>query len=243
MIGFAIATIVAILVGVINAMAGGASIISYPVLLALGLPPVDSAITNAMGVSSANLFAIRSSKFKGKHLFRAYRLLIGLSLAGSFTGAVLLLALPSNIFEHLVPFLLFGATLTLLIPTKPLRRRIDEHFEKIGIAASGLYGGYFGPGQGVMVVALMARNPEKDPKTLNAAKNIIVGITSLASNFIFLFSGRIHWWYVLALFVGSSIGGTLGGKWASKMSALFYKSLVMTVGFSASIWLFSKYFL
>jgi uncharacterized membrane protein YfcA len=71
---------------------------------------------------------------------------------------------------------------------------------------------------------------------------MIVGVTSLASNFIYLFSGRVYWSLALALFIGSSFGGTLGGKWATRMSPIFYKSLVITVGFSASIWLFIRYF-
>lgn len=238
-----LAIAIGFIVGTINGMAGGASLISYPFLLALGLHPVDAAVTNSIGISSANFFAIRSGKFNGKHLFRSYRLLIGISVIGTIVGATLLLSLPGRIFEHLVPFLLFGATLTLLIPTKSVRKRRDEHFEKIGIAASGLYCGYFGPGQGVMVVALLARNPNKDPRTLNAAKNIIVGITSLASNIIYILSGRVHWELAGALFIGSSLGGTLGGKWASRMSPIFYKSLIMTVGLCASVWLFAKYFL
>ena len=93
-----------------------------------------------------------------------------------------------------------------------------------------------------MVITALARNP-KDPGTLNGAKNIIVGITSAASNVVYLFSGRAHWLLVLALFIGSSVGGTLGGKWATKVSPLFYKTLVMSVGFGASLWLFGRYFI
>lgn len=241
--GIVLTIAIGFVVGTINGMAGGASLISYPFMLALGLHPVDAAVTNSIGISSANFFAIRSGKFTGRHLFRTYRTLIVISGIGAIIGAILLLSLPGKVFEHLVPFLLFGATLTLLIPTKAVRKRRDEHFEKVGMAASGLYCGYFGPGQGVMVIALLARNPNKDPRTLNSAKNIIVGVTSLISNTIYAFSGRVHWGYVLALFIGSSLGGTLGGKWASRMSPLFYKSLIMTVGFTASIWLFAKYFL
>ena len=108
------------------------------------------------------------------------------------------------------------------------------------MAGSGLYCGYFGPGQGVLVIAILARNKARNPATLNAAKNVVVGFTSLVSNFVYIFSGRVHWLYVLALFIGSSFGGTLGGKWANKMPQIFYRSLVFIVGFSASIWLFIR---
>ncbi len=242
MLGFTVTVLAGLIVGTINGMAGGASLISYPVLLALGLAPLDAAITNALGVSSANFFAIRSGQHTAKKLVRAYKRLIIISVICSLIGAALLLSFPPKIFEHVVPFLLLAATLTLLLPAKPRIGRRNEIAETLGIASSGLYCGYFGPGQGVMVITALARNP-KDPGTLNGAKNIIVGITSAASNVVYLFSGRAHWLLVLALFIGSSVGGTLGGKWATKVSPLFYKTLVMSVGFGASIWLFGRYFI
>lgn len=241
MLGFTITMLAGLVVGTINGMAGGASLLSYPVLLGLGLPPLDAAITNALGVSSANLFAIRSGQHQAITLLKTYRRLIIISVLCSLIGAALLLLFPPRIFEHVVPFLLLGATLTLLLPTKPHLVRRNKIAETLGIASSGLYGGYFGPGQGVMVITALARNP-KDPETLNGAKNIIVGITSLASNLVYVFSGRAHWILVLALFIGSSIGGTLGGRWATRMSPVFYRALVLSVGFGASLWLFWKYF-
>jgi uncharacterized membrane protein YfcA len=242
MLKFVLVVCTGFLVGAINGMAGGASLISYPVMLALGLHPINAAVTNALGVSSANFFAIRSSPHTARKLFRTYGMLITLSVAGSVIGATLLLSLPPQVFERIVPFLLLAATSTLLLPNKPRLGRRNEVVAAAGIAASGLYCGYFGPGQGVMVVAALARGKSSSPTTLNAAKNIIVGVTSLASNIIYLFSGRAEWILVLALFIGSSFGGTLGGKWASRMSPNFYKGLVMSVGFGASIWLFVRYF-
>ena len=242
MLRFMLVACTGFLVGAINGMAGGASLISYPVMLALGLHPINAAVTNSLGVSSANFFAIRSSPHTARKLFRTYGTLIALSVAGSVIGAILLLSLPPHVFEKIVPFLLLGATCTLLLPTKPRPGRRNEVVAAVGISASGLYCGYFGPGQGVMVVAALARGRSDSPTAQNAAKNIIVGVTSLASNIIYLFSGRADWILVLALFVGSSFGGTLGGKWASHMSPNFYRGLVMTVGFGASIWLFFRYF-
>jgi uncharacterized membrane protein YfcA len=222
-------------------MAGGASIISYPVLLALGLHPLDATITNAIGTTSANFVAIRTGRYKIWDLIKMYKFLIALSVVGSLIGAGLLLSFPPHIFEHIVPFLLLGATLTLLLPTRPSIGRGNEKAEAVGIAASGLYCGYFGPGQGIMVIASLARNPKK-PDLMNATKNIIVAIPSTASNIVYLFSGRVHWVLAFALILGSSIGGGIGGRWANKMSPNFYRALVMTVGIGASIYLFKRYF-
>ena len=213
MLGFAVATLAGVIVGTINGMAGGASIISYPVMLALGLHPIDATITNAIGTTSANFVAIRTGNYRIWDLIKAYKFLIALSVIGSVVGAVLLLTFPPRVFEHIVPFLLLGTTLTMLLPTKPTKGIGNETAEAVGIAASGLYCGYFGPGQGVMVIAALARNPKK-PAVMNAAKNIIVAIPSTASNIVYLFSGRVHWMFALALFLGSSIGEALeaGGR-------------------------------
>ena len=241
MLGFIIATLAGVVVGTINGMAGGASIISYPVLLALGLHPLDATITNAIGTTSANFVAIRTGQYKIWDLIKTYKFLITLSVVGSLIGAGLLLSFPPHVFEHIVPFLLLGATLTLLLPTRPSIGKKNEKAEAIGIAASGLYCGYFGPGQGIMVIASLARNPKK-PDVMNAAKNILVAIPSTASNIVYLFSGRVHWVLAFALFLGSSIGGGVGGRWATKMSPNFYRALVTVVGVNASIYLFKRYF-
>jgi uncharacterized membrane protein YfcA len=234
---------VGILVGGINGMAGGASVISYPVLLATGLSPVNAAISNALGVTPANFFALISARHKMRAYFEEYKKLILISIIGSTIGALLLLNVPPGVFEKMVPFLLLFATLSFLIKAKPDRGARHELVEKIGIAASGLYCGYFGPGQGVMVIAVLARDIRREPRTLNTAKNLIVGWTSLISNIVYIFSGRAVWPVVLALLLGSSIGGTFGGRWAAHMPKTVYRALILTVGFSASAWLFKKYYL
>jgi len=240
LLAFIAVVITGFVVGTINGMAGGASLISFPVLLALGINPVSATVTNALGITTANLFAVRASDQNTRTLLKEYRFHIALASAFACVGAFLLLALPSKVFEGVVPYLLLGATLTILMPSKVrlgMRHKVTEF---IGMAASGLYCGYFGPGQGVLVIAILARNKARNPATLNSAKNVVVGFTSLVSNFVYIFSGRVHWLFVLALFTGSSFGGHLGGKWANRMPRIFYKSLVFTVGISASIWLFLR---
>ena len=233
---------VGILVGGINGMAGGASVISYPVLLATGMSPVNAAISNALGVTPANFFALISVRNQMRAYFNEYKNLIIISIIGSTIGAFLLLNVPPGVFEKMVPFLLLFASLSFLIKAKPDRGQRHSLIEKIGIAASGLYCGYFGPGQGVMVIAVLARDIRRESKTLNTAKNLIVGWTSLISNLIYIFSGRADWPVVIALMVGSSIGGTIGGRWAAQMPKAVYRGLILTVGFGASIWLFTKYY-
>ena len=242
MLEYIIIFFVGILVGGINGMAGGASVISYPVLLATGMSPVNAAISNALGVTPANFFALIAVRNQMRSYFNEYKNLIFISIIGSTVGAILLLNVPPGVFEKMVPFLLLFASLSFLIKAKPIQGRRHGLIENIGIAASGLYCGYFGPGQGVMVIAVLARDIRRESKTLNTAKNLIVGWTSLISNIIYIFSGRAVWPVVIALMVGSSIGGTIGGRWAAQMPKAVYRGLILTVGFGASIWLFTKYY-
>jgi uncharacterized membrane protein YfcA len=232
---------VGLVVGVFNGMAGGASVLSFPVLLATGLSPVSAAITNALGVTPANFFALISIRHRVKELAREYARLIWISIAASTVGALALISVPPEIFEKIVPFLLLFATLSLLIKVKPHRGKHHKNLEYLGIGASGFYCGYFGPGQGVMVIAVLARGAHRKSADLNSAKNLIVGCTSIVSNFIYIFSGLVHWPYVFALLAGSTVGGTLGGRWASRMSTGFYRGLVVLTGLGASAWLFEKY--
>ena len=241
MLEFIAIAAVGLLVGVINAMAGGASVISFPVLLATGISPVSAAVTNAVGVTPANFFALIAIRHRIRELAREYASLIVISTVGAIFGSIALLTLPPRVFEKLVPFLLLGATLTLLIKVKPHRGKRHQSLENAGIAASGVYCGYFGPGQGVMVIAVLARDARRDPAVLNTAKNLIVGGTSVISNIIYVFSGLVNWPYALALLVGSTIGGTLGGRWATLMHPNFYRALVLVTGLGASLWLFEKY--
>jgi uncharacterized membrane protein YfcA len=232
---------VGLVVGVINGMAGGASVISFPVILATGLSPVSAAMTNAVGITPANFFALIAIRHRIKEIAREYAQLIWISITASILGAIALINMPPKVFEKIVPFLLLFATLSLLVKVKPKADKNVQVKENIGIAASGFYCGYFGPGQGVMVIAVLARDPRRQSSDLNSAKNLIVGCTSIVSNVIYIFSGLVHWTFVGALLLGSTLGGTLGGRWATRMSPSFYTGLVLITGLAASAWLFEKY--
>ena len=229
-------------VGLINGMAGGASIISYPVMLAVGLNPLQAVVTNAVGVTSANFLALRAHHTPVRTLARANLGLITASIFGTLIGAIALLTQPIAVLEKAIPWLLLTATSTLLIPVRPEKPHMSARTEGWAIFGTGLYCGYFGPGQGVMVSATLARDPRRDPGTLNATKNTVVGFTALVSDIAYAVSGHVHWGYAAALALGAGIGGMYGGRWARVMSPLFYRALLMTVGIGSSLWLFSTYY-
>jgi len=229
------------LVGFISGMAGGASAISFPVLLAVGLNPVSAAITNSIGVSASNFFALLPQRSVLKKFWNEYRWLMFWSAFGAILGAITLLAFPEEVFSKLVPFLLLFATLSILIPLRPSDARRTHNKEAAMIFGSGIYCGYFGPGQGTMVIATLIR--KRDAHTVNIAKNLIVGITGIFTTTIFLFSGQVNWWFAFLLFLSSNTGGFIAGKMSNRFPVSFLKGLVVAVGLIASAWLFNKYLL
>lgn len=233
---------VGVIVGVINGMAGGASIISYPALLAVGLNPLSAVVTNALGAMPANFLALRHHKVPFMKLARDNSTLIIASVIGTLIGAALLLNMPVATLERFIPFLLLFATCTLLIPIPDRPTGMGANKELAAIFGTGLYCGYFGPGQGVMVSATLARDARRTPSLLNATKNVIVGVTVVMSNTVYALSGHVNWAYAVALGIGAGIGGNFGGKWATQMSTQFYRRLVFAVGICSTIGLFIKYY-
>lgn len=237
-----ILSVAGLAIGLINGMAGGATIIAYSLLSAFGLNPVAAATTTALGGMSANFMAIRHHRDSLRSLFIANRSLIFASMTGTIIGAYFLLVMPMIALQRVSPFLVLFASLTLLIPPAVSEKRISERTENLAIFGTGVYCGYFGPGQGVMVSATLARDPNRDPSLLNATKNVIVGWTVVASNIIFTFSGHVHWVYAGILAFSTGIGGHFGGKFASSMSIKFYRKLIFSVGLISTLWLFAKYY-
>ncbi|MEI6649050.1 MAG: sulfite exporter TauE/SafE family protein [Actinomycetes bacterium] len=234
---------VGLLVGAFNALAGGAAVVSFPILVATGINPVSAAMTNSLGIYSANITALLSNKSDVKSLLRIHKKFVSLILIGTVVGAIGLSLLPEKNFEKLTPFLMLLATYSLTPKAREKFIRIHRHFETVLMIAVGLYGGYFGPGVGVMVIAMLAKDVRTTPATINGAKNMVTSLTGLVSNSIFIASGKIVWSVAGALFVGASIGGYLGGHLVHRFRAETYRAFVFVIGISSSIWMFYKYVL
>ena len=233
--------VVGFVVGVINGMAGGASVLVYTALMAIGLNPVAAVVTNAWGVTPANLLAQKASAGQLKDLYRENSRLLWLSILGTVIGSLALLQMPLAVLEKAVPVLLLVASLSVLLPMRREVGGLTQSQEELAIFGTGLYCGYFGPGQGLMVAATLAQDPRRKPLDLNALKNFITGYTSVFSNLVFLASGQVHWALVSLLAVTSGAGGWVGGKSAGKLSIVVYRSLLMSVGLGASLWFFIKF--
>lgn len=248
MMDIAIITVAGILAGFANAVAGGGTLISFPALLAIGVPAVSANVTSSVGLTSGYLGGSVGYRreLRGQK-GRAVRLGVT-SLIGGITGALVLLVTPSDSFRALVPYLvLLSCALLLLQPA--LARRVahkrataseetaSENTVPLhaGIFLSALYGSYFGAGLGVLLLAVMGIFIDDNLQRLNGMKSVLSMVIKLVGTVVFLFSGFIVWWAVAILFVTGYLGGLLGAWVARRLRIGILRSLVAGLGVAVGI--------
>lgn len=232
--------------GAVNAVAGGGSLISFPALLAAGLPSVTANVTNAVAVLPGYLggtLAYRN-ELEGQ---RGRAIALGVTTAvGAVAGAVLLLVSSESLFEAIVPFLILGAC-ALLAAQPALSRRLGpgssgggEHRSPrlhAGAFFSAVYGGYFGAGLGIMLLAVLALSLDDGLQRLNALKGLLSFVIGLASVAVFVAFGPVRWGAALIMAVASFVGGHAGVAVARRLPANVLRALVIAFGVAVSIWL------
>ncbi len=237
--------------GLINAVVGTGTLITFPTLLALGVPPVLANVSNSIGLAPGSLSAALASKpdLVGQ---RARIIRYGIaSLLGSIVGAVLLLWLPPSAFKAIVPVLI-GVGCVLVIIGPWLTRRIAARRERLGVTDvsavgppwlffaiifTGMYGGYFGAAQGVLVMAIMGVAVAETLPRINGLKNVLVMIANAVAGIVFVIISEVDWWIVLALAVGSVLGAQVGARIGRKLPPIVYRVVIVTVGVAAIIFL------
>ncbi len=248
-----IVLLAAVAAGFVNAIAGGGSLISFPALTAVGLPAVMANVTNTVallpGYGGAALAQGRD--LRGQR--RRMGLLLPAALLGGLLGAALLLHSSVALFTRLVPWLILLGT-ALLALQAPLRRwltRLGERpdprdhdprgdgdqrrlRQEIGCAlavfAAAIYGGYFGAGLGVILLALLALLLSESLTRLNGLKQVLSLQVNLAAALLFLFSPQVNWSAALVMAGGSLLGGALGGRLASRVSPERLRGVVVILG-------------
>ncbi|MEV0134476.1 sulfite exporter TauE/SafE family protein [Dactylosporangium sp. NPDC050688] len=199
--------------GLIGSVAGLASLISYPVLLALGLPPVTANVTNSVSLVFSSAGAVAGSRPELTGQGPRLRWLALAAVAGGATGSALLLLSPAETFEVVVPWLIAGASLAILLPRRPADAERHRHHGWLlagGVALVGVYGGYFGAAAGIVLLALLlAMTPDTFAQG-SAAKNVLLGVANAVAACAFALFGPVHWLAVLPLGVGLFAGGRLG---------------------------------
>jgi len=233
--------IVGLSVGFLNGFAGGASVLSFPAMIAVGLNPVSAAMTNALGVWTANVGAL-FGKFKYvKTIIKEESALVGYSMIGAVFGGLALALMPIEGFQKLTPILILIASLTLFIKVKENLTPLKQRIEYFWLTAIGFYAGYFGPGQGVMTIAVLARDAKRSVSDINVSKNVVVTMTCIGSNLIYIASGKVNWTFASILAVSCAIGGFLGAKVVDKFSREAYRMGIFVIGLLCAVWFAREY--
>jgi hypothetical protein len=228
--------------GMVNAVAGGGSLVTFPTLLATGLPPVAANVTNSIAVFPGYLGAVAGSRLDLTGQRRRVRQLLPTAAVGSAAGSVLLLLLPERAFELVVPFLVLGATATLALQDRlrrlvgqphqlsPRRATVSLHV-MVGLAA--VYGGYFGAALGVMLVAMIALVLDETLARVSALKNLVSAVVGLVTVVIFALFGPVEWLAVAVVAPATVLGGYGGARLARRLPDQLWK--VTIVGFGTVI--------
>lgn len=233
--------------GALNTIVGSGSLITFPTLLALGLPPVLANVTNTVGLVPGSVSGAIGYRRELRGQFgRTVRLSIA-GVSGGILGAILLLALPSATFEKVIPFLILVAVaLTVLQPRMAARvaaskregRRQEGPILLAGVFATGVYGGYFGAAQGVIFLALLGAFLSDDLQRLNAVKNVVAALVNGAAAILFIAATSVRWSVALVEAAGAIVGGQLGASIGRRLPPRILRAAIVVVGLTVSIKLF-----
>jgi uncharacterized protein len=235
--------------GVLNAVAGGGSFLTFPALVFTGVPPIVANATSALAVSPG--YAGSTLGFKTELQALPRRRLqreMGISALGGVLGALLLLVTPASVFLGLVPALLLFATVLFAIGPRLAARSAqgaetrDSPWRELGLLVVAIYGGYFNGGLGILLMALYTLTGEGRIHTVNALKNLNSLVLSLLSVVAFVVAGVIAWPQGLAMMVAATAGGFWGARWSKRLPVLWVRRGVIATGLVMSAVFFVRAF-
>lgn len=228
--------------GIVSSIVGGASLITFPALLAAGLPPILATASNAVAMTPSSFVAAAVDYRLLPSWNPTFHRVIAVAAIGSALGACLLMWTPEQAFKSLVPVLL-GLTTALFACAARIRAFIFRHgddpamhsarADRLGLvllAPVTVYGGYFGAGMGVMLLAILSLGHVGDFRTINVLKNLLSGLSSVVAVIIFIANGMVAWPHTLSMAAGGIIGGYVGGRLAGVIPAHFLRWIVIIAG-------------
>lgn len=233
--------------GLINTVVGSGTLVTFPTLLALGVPPVTANVSNSVGLTPGSLSGALATRPELAGQSRRVLRLGLASLVGGIAGAVLLLRLPSAAFDAIVPALIaLGCVLVVVQPA--LSRRLAVRRERLGVGAgppygsvwlwlgvllTGVYGGYFGAAQGVLLIAVLGIGLAETLPRVNAVKNVLALIVNGIASVVFVLVAEVNWSAAGAIAVGSVLGAQVGGRVGRRLPPVVYRVIIVGVGLAA----------
>ena len=240
--------------GVLSSTVGVASLLSFPVLVALGLPPVVANVSNTLGLIPGGLGGVYGYRAEVREAGPIARTIVIVCALGAVAGAALLLGLPPGVFEAIVPWLILLTC--ALVGVQPrvaawLRARHEQqHGEALAerrhmspmttafATVTGAYGGYFGAGAGVMMVAVLGLGTDLELRVVNGLKTLSLMVGNIVAGLIFVVVADPRWDVVVLLAVGSLVGGYVGARIGRTLPDAVFRWAVVAAGIVAALLLF-----
>jgi uncharacterized protein len=230
--------------GGINTLVGSGTLITFPVLLAFGYSPVTANVSNTIGLvpgSASGAYGYRR-ELAGEWT-RTLRFALASALGG-IAGAILLLELPESAFEAIVPaFIALALVLVVLQPR--LDRIVAEHrpppdahgtgLPRVGVFFAGIYGGYFGAAQGILLLAILGIALPDDLQRLNALKNVLAGVVNAVAALVFIAVAKVAWGPAALIAAGSVVGAWLAARYGRRLSPEALRAVIVVVGIAAIV--------
>jgi uncharacterized protein len=233
-------TAAAFVAGGVNTIVGSGSLVTFPTLLALGYPSVTANVSNTIGISLGNVSGVVGYRreLRGQRR-RVLRLSSG-SAVGALVGGVLLLALPSSVFDAVIPVLILVACALMAFKRTPKVAAEHEHTAAATVASfvTGIYGGYFGAAQGIILLSLLRLCFTDDLQRLNAIKNVLAGVANGVAAVLFIAVAHVEWGVAALIAAGSIAGGQVGAKVGRRLPERELRLIVVTAGTIVAIVLF-----
>ena len=228
----------AIAAGAINALVGSGTLITFPTLIALGYPPLLANISSNIGLVPGSISGAVAYRHELRGQGRRFLSLSLYAALGGLSGALLLLTLPRSAFDTIVPVLIATAMLLVLLQPRLTRwlahRRRSEnesHPTLRGlIYTTGIYGGYFGAAQGIILIAILGVALPDSLQRVNALKNALSAVINGVAAIFFIVFANFDWQIVALIATGATVGGALGGRYGRRLPAQALRGLIMVVG-------------
>ncbi|MEU3958663.1 sulfite exporter TauE/SafE family protein [Streptomyces buecherae] len=234
-----------VVAGGMNAVVGSGTLVTFPTLLAFGYPPVVANVSNNIGLVPGSISAAYGYRRELRGQRRRILRFALASLIGGLTGSLLLLKLPESTFDAVLPVLILTACVLVLLQPRlnrwsSNRKRGPRHQDGgvpvwCGVLGTGVYGGYFGAAQGVLMMGIFGAFLDEDLQRLNAVKNVLGSVVNGVAAVVFIIVADVSWAAAAVVATGATIGGLIGARIGRKLSPTVLRGIIVAVGLTASV--------
>ena len=233
--------------GTINTIVGSGSLITFPTLVALGYPPLLANVSNNIGLVPGSLSGVYGYRRELNGQSARLRRLVPASVLGAATGSTLLLTLPSDVFDKVVVFLVAialilvvaGPTISRKLAARRAAGGVEHRDVTLGlqalVVAAGIYGGYFGAAQGIILMAVLGIFLDETLQRINGCKNVLALTVNAVAAVVFIATTNVDWKVAGVIAVGSTIGAQIGAKYGRRLNPKALRGLIVVVGLTALI--------